>query len=366
MEEAMRRKIETGSVYRRGRIWWIKFYHRHQAVRESSKSSNREDADRLLKRRMGEIATAQFLGTAPERVRIADLFADVEHNYALHERHSAPHLKSRLKHLRALSAIRAADFTSHHIERYILRRQREEASNATINRELQVLKRAMSLALQRDPPKIARAPYIRLLPEHNVRKGFLDDRRYLKLRSELPDYLKPLFVIAYHLGNRLGELRRLRWDQVDLERSQIRLNPGETKNQEGRVLPIYGEMREWLVMQKTIRDTKHPRCPYVFHHNGKAIVDFRKAWRSATKRAGLTSTLFHDLRRSAVRNMREAGIAESVAMRISGHKTRSVFERYNIISDRDLKQAAEKMRNRFRQSIKLLAKQERPNARSVQ
>lgn len=362
----MRRKVETGTIYQRGRIWWIKFYHRNQPIRESSKSSDREDAHRLLKRRMGEMATGRFSGMAPERVRLSELFDDVKRDYALHERRSISHLKSRLQHLQSLADLRAADLTSQHIERYVLGRQREEASNASINRELQVLKRALALALQCDPPKIARAPYIRLLPENNVRKGFLDDAPYLKLRNELPDYLQPLYVIAYHLGNRLGELRRLRWDQVDLKRNQIRLHPGETKNEEGRVLPIYGEMRHWLLMQRTIRDTKYPTCSYVFHPDGKPIVDFRKAWKSATKRAGLTATLFHDLRRSAVRNMREAGIAENVAMKISGHKTRSMFERYNIVSDRDLKQAAERMQSRFSASIKSLAKEEKTATRRVQ
>jgi integrase len=129
---------------------------------------------------------------------------------------------------------------------------------------------------------------------------------------------------------------------------------------------IYGEMRHWLLMQRTIRDTKYPTCPYVFHHDGKPIVDFRKAWKPATKRAGLTTTLFHDLRRSAVRNMREAGIAENVAMNISGHKTRSVFERYNIVSDRDLRQAAERIQSRFSASIKSLAKEEKTATRRVQ
>ena len=358
----MRRRLEIGSIYLRGRIWWIKFYDHHRSTRESSHSALREDAELLLKRRMGEIATGKFVGLGPERVRIAELFTDLKEEYRLHERRSFPHLKSRLKHLKKLASLRAADLASSHIEQYILRRQREEATNATINRELQVLKRALVLATHRDPPKVARVAYVRLLPENNVRKGFLDDGQYLKLRNELPDYLRPLFVVGYHLGNRLGELLHLRWNQVDLKRKQIRLNPGETKNKEGRVLPIYGEMRHWLEMQKSITETKHPTCPYVFHHDGNPIVDFRKAWRSATERAGLTGVLFHDLRRSAVRNMREAGIPENVAMEISGHKTRSVFQRYNIVSDRDLRMAAEKMKERFTRSLKSLAKAERREA----
>lgn len=185
---------------------------RRRPIRESSHSTDREVAERLLKRRMGEIATGEFTGVAPERVRLQELFADVKRDYVLHERHSLTQLLSRFKHLGTLAQFRAADLTSQHIEHYIVCRQREEASNATINRELQALKRALTLALRCDPPKIARAPYIRLLPENNVRKGFLDDAQYPALRNELSDYLKPIFVVAYHVGNRLGELRHLLWE----------------------------------------------------------------------------------------------------------------------------------------------------------
>lgn len=125
-------------------------------------------------------------------------------------------------------------------------------------------------------------------------------------------------------------------------------------------------MRQWLLMQKAVRDIKYPEYPYVFHHEGRPIVDFRKAWYSATKRAGLQGIVFHDLRHSAIRNIREAGIPENVAMAISGHKSRSVFERYNIVSDGDIKMAAEKMENRFARSVKKLAKEEKTAARRVQ
>jgi integrase len=123
------------------------------------------------------------------------------------------------------------------------------------------------------------------------------------------------------VGARLGELLSLRWKQVDLANSQIVLDPGTTKNEKGRTLPIYSDMKEWLLAQQTERDAKYPTCPYVFSHRGHRITEFRKAWASACERAGIKGLLFHDLRRSAVRNMRLAGIPENVAMQITGHKT---------------------------------------------
>jgi integrase len=163
--------------------------------------------------------------------------------------------------------------------------------------------------------------------------------------------LKAVFVTGYHVGARLGELLGLRWKQVDLANSQIVLDPGTTKNEKGRTLPIYGDMKEWLLVQQAERDAKHPTCPYVFAHDGHRITEFRKAWASACGRAGLKGLLFHDLRRSAVRNMRMAGIPENVAMQITGHKTRSIFDRYSIVGGQETQDAATKLEDRLTRNL---------------
>jgi integrase len=152
-----------------------------------------------------------------------------------------------------------------------------------------------------------------------------------------------LLVVGYHTGARVGELLPLQWRQVDLVGKRIRLNPGETKNDEGRVLPIYGDMAEWLAMQKAIRDERYPSCKFVFHRAGKPISGIFKNWRDATVACELEGLIFHDLRRTGIRDMVRAGISEKIAMVISGHKTRSVFDRYNIVNDRDLTETASKM-----------------------
>src|SRR5207245_1869961 len=133
--------------------------------------------------------------------------------------------------------------------------------------------------------------------------------------------------------------------------NQILITPHTSKNKRPRVLPVYGEMCEWLPMQRDIRDAKFPECPFVFHRDGQPIVDFRKAWASACKRAKVPGLLFHDLRRSAVRNMRLAGIPENVAMEISGHRTRSIFDRYSIVGGRELAEAGQKLEQRLNQSL---------------
>lgn len=348
-----KRRPKLGSIYVRGRIYWIKYHKNGRSFRESSHSESYDEAERLLKLRNGEIVTGRFAGLGPERVRMADLFEDLVDDYRINRRNSIGQLKSRLKKhlLPTFGQMRAADFTTHDVKRYRARRLDAGAEPATINRELEIIKRSFVLASKCDPPKVLRVVHVPMLEEDNIRTGFLEDAGYIRLRQQLPEYLRALFVVGYHVGNRLGELLRLKWPQVDFEHSEIKLLPGTTKNKKGRTLPIYGEMLEWLQMAKDVVDARFPNCQYVFNHDGRRIVEFRKAWKSACTRANLPGLLFHDLRRSAIRNMRLAGISENVAMEISGHRTRSVFDRYNIVSSRDIKNAAEKMDQRLKASL---------------
>ena len=175
------------------------------------------------------------------------------------------------------------------------------------------------------------------------------------LRSELPDHLKPVITFAYLTGCRKGEILLLRSDQVDLLNRIVRLNPGETKNDEGRVIPLTGELYQVLAFQKQVRDQLWPQCRLVFHRYGKRIKDFRGAWEEASKRAGLWNEetdkpkyIFHDLRRTGARNLVRAGVPERVVMLIGGWKTRSVFERYNVVTESDLHDAAAKLERYIR------------------
>ena len=187
------RRPKLGSIYQRKKTqpdgivvtlptWWIKYYRNGQPFRESSHSEDYSEAERLLKRRQGEIVTGSFGGLGPERIRLADLFNDVIDDYKLRGRRTLKNATIQLaNHLMpAFGKVRASEFSTGHVTRYIAHRRREEAANATINRELAFLKRAFHLGAKADPPRVVRVPNIQLLPEDNVREGLLDLEGYKK------------------------------------------------------------------------------------------------------------------------------------------------------------------------------------------
>lgn len=155
-----------------------------------------------------------------------------------------------------------------------------------------IVKRAFRLALDSAPPQVTRAPKIAILEENNIRTGFLEYDAYARLHQELPEAIRSILVVGYDIGCRRGELMMMRWDQVDLAAHRLTLWAGTTKNKKDISAPIYGEMREWLVVEKEIRDTQSPQCPFVFRRGGKPIKDFRKSWAAACERVGLTGLVF--------------------------------------------------------------------------
>jgi integrase len=187
-----------------------------------------------------------------------------------------------------------------------------------------------------------------MLEEDNARAGFFDDADFKRLRGKLPDYLQGLVTFAYFTGWRKGEILGLTWANVDRKAKVIRLDPGTTKNSEGRTLPYdaLAELRavidaQWKERRRLV--ARGSLCPWVFSRNGQKIGSFVKAWKAACKQAGCPGKLFHDFRRTAVRNLVRAGVSEHTAMQITGHKTRSVFDRYDIVNEDDLRAGLAKL-----------------------
>lgn len=206
----------------------------------------------------------------------------------------------------------------------------------------------------------------------NARRGFIGNIEHLALREALPRSLKALVDFAYETSWRKAEALGLTWDRVDLAARTARLDT--RKNDKGRLIVLTESLaatlraaREETAALEATRlraelakvEAKRPkgraldevreqaaqraRVPWVFHRNGRRIRDFRKAWTNACATAKVAGLVFHDLRRSGIRNMVRAGISERVAMTVSGHKTRSVFDRDNIVSKGDLRDATRKL-----------------------
>lgn len=333
---------KMGCIYRRknSKFYWIKYYRNGKPYQESTHSDKVEIAKRFLRLREGEISQGKIPGIYFERVTFNELTDDFLTDYRINGKRSIKKAERSVKKLKdVFGGMKATGITTAAVKRYIEKRMEEDASNASVNRELSALKRSFNLAIRCTPPKVSHVPYIPMLKENNIRKGFFDPEDFVSLIKALPDYLKPVVRFAYATGWRRGEILSLTWRQVDLNNGTVRLEPGETKNNEGRT--IYLERDLWDMM-KDLFDQRKLGCPYVFNLEGAPLSDFRKSWGKACQEAGIPYMLFHDFRRTAVRNMVRAGIPERVAMAISGHKTRSVFDRYNIVSPEDLKEAAVK------------------------
>jgi len=312
-----------GHIYKQkgSKRWWIKYYRDGKPFFESSKSTKKTAAEKLLKKREGEIVDGKLPGIYFDKVKFDELAEDYLTDYKLNGNKTLKKAERIIRiHLKPFFGdIRASGITTAKIKRYINMRSEDGAANATINRELAALKRMLNLGARSTPPKVNRVPYIPMLAEDNTRKGFFEHDEFIALRTALSEHLRGFCTFAYITGWRFSEIASLTWNRIDLKEGVVRLEAGETKNKEGRTIYL---------------------DDYVFHNHGKRITDIRWYWNKACNEAGLEGRLFHDLRRTAIRDMVRAGIPERVAMMISGHKTRSVFDRYNIVSPEDLKRAA--------------------------
>jgi integrase len=340
-----------GCIYKRGDIFWIKYYRHGKPYRESSKNDKITKAQKLLKKREGEIAEGKLPGIYFDKVTFNQLAEDFLTDYRINGKDTLSKAERSVKYLKEFFGdMKAPEVTTDKVKTYIEKRMEKGFSNASINRELAALKRMFHLGARCTPPKVNLIPYIPMLKESNVRKGFFENGEYLALREALAEDLKLIITFAYHSGWRKAEILGLTWDKVDLKEGTVRLDPGETKNEEGRTLYMNDELLEEM---HKLQAKRYLGCPYVFHREGKPIAGFRKAWVKACIQVGLCEVLrdsegravvvkdkkgnekvvkvptriFHDFRRTAIRDMVRSGVSERVAMSISGHKTRNVFDR---------------------------------------
>ncbi len=192
-------------------------------------------------------------------------------------------------------------------------------------------------------------PHVPGVRVRNTRTGFIEDPELEGILSHLPEVLRTAIRFIALTGWRKREVLLLQWRQVDWTAKVVRLDPGSTKNDEGRVFPFgaFPELEEVLRLQRAYTDKAQEASgkiiPWVFHRNGRFIRSYDTAWRTARQKAALPGALVHDLRRSAVRRLERAGVSRSVAMKPTGHKTEAVYRRYAIVSETDLAEGVAKL-----------------------
>jgi integrase len=337
-------KWGSGIVYYKRGWCYLKYYVDGKPVYEATGTKDRAEARRMLQVRLGQRAEGRYVGPAVERVTFDELARDFLTDYEVNGRKSLRMVRGKVSnHLIPFFGDRKAhQITTADVQTFIAQRQEEGASNGEINRELAALKRMYNLGLRAE--KIAKKPYIPKLEEDNARQGFFERWEFEAVLIRLPEYLRPLLTFAYYTGWRVhSEILPLTWDRVDLEAGTVRLYRGTTKNKDGRLIHLPQVLSDIIEHQWQEHLERYPDCSFVFHRNGERIKYFRRRWVRACQEASLTGKIPHDFRRTAVRNLVRAGVPERVAMQICGHKTRSVFDRYNIVSATDLKEAAKRI-----------------------
>jgi integrase len=354
---ARENKLPPG-VYRRkdSKALWIHYGYRGRDYRESAETDSPKKAAALRELRKAELRLGKFVQPNARRILLSELYADVLEDYRINHYASIDDLEDRwVKHLQPFFRhIGAAEVATDMCKRYIISRQEAGVAEATINRTLAALKRMFHLATECTPPKVQFVPYIPMLKENNVRTGFVETGARIRLEqacAKIGLWMLAIFEVGCTYGWRHASLLKMRVKQVDPNANVIRLEPGTTKSKKELEVTMPRRVRELLL--QCIKGKKPD--DYLFTRpNGKRVKDFRGSWERACSEAGLPGLRFHDLRRTAARNMRRLHVSEKVAMEVGGWKTTSVFHRYAIVDNQDVADAMdmlEKSQDQQRQRL---------------
>jgi integrase len=349
---------EGSLLKRKGcKLWYAQYYKDGRQIRTSTGTAMKAEALGVLRRLMGDSERGLLAISDVKKITYGNLRAALIANYqekgnrTLYQTADGEETIGGLKALDAFYGFAdgnpgkpVTQITTDSARAFARQQQDARYSPATINRSLACLRRMLRIAYE--DSKIQTVPKVRLLKEPPARKGFLTIQKFQELLAKLPTNLQPLVLFLYWCGVRLGEALQIEWPQVELngpQGSYIRLEEDQTTNEEARIVPLPPVLVEIL-------SSTEPKVGRVF-----VATNLRVEWARACVAVGLGQTtkmppktegghvwthynglIVHDLRRSAVRNLVNAGVPERVAMKISGHKTRSVFDRYHVVSTEDV------------------------------
>jgi integrase len=354
------------ATYKRGGVYWYSFVFDVRRIQKSTKQKNRKAATDIESAYRTALAKGEVGITAPKRERrtVAELMDLLEANYEANGKLS-PQNKSLLARAKEdFESKQATELAAEDIDKYIHRRKAQGAKNSSVNRVIEILRRAYTLA-GLPVPRMER-----LSEAGNARQGFLSESELDALIAHLPEDLKDFTRFAAACGMRKGEIAGLTWKMI--EGDELRVPADICKNRKDRVLPLTGELLAIVERRRAAlpreKNGTVQLSQFIFHRSGTAVAETRKSWQTAAIAAGLgimickkcgeqgpekyckkcknarkyEGKLFHDLRRSAVRNMVKAGVNTQVAKQWSGHRSDSMFERYSILTTDDMREAQEK------------------------
>lgn len=341
-------------------FWWVSYYRRGKEIREAAKNPKtgeklqaieglRDKAEKFLADRLHDVKEEKkrglaFIGPQQERITIDQLLDGLEADFKERGKWNAK-IASNMKPVREhFGARRAISLTRDDVSKHIESLREQGYTNSTVNHRTKLLRQAFKVAMRNK--QLSQAPFIPRLSEvGNERQGFFETADFEAMCAKLPDYLRDFSRFGFVTGWRKGSIESLRWSDVGEDVIYLRAENSKTRKPE--TIPLEGDLQEIIERRRAAAviqgKDKEPRfAEYVFHRDGEPIGDFRKAWATACKQANVSHRLFHDLRRTASRNMIKAGVPQAVAMKITGHRTDSIFRRYAIVDEQQKREALAK------------------------
>jgi len=374
-----RGRRRTGYIYKKNdtRFYWMGIGFRGRMLHKSTGETDGKKAAARLRAWCGELDAADagyttVPGPEANRVTVNERLDWLEGDYELRRVRSLPQVRSHLVPIREwFGPLKAVDVAARDVDDYIRARaanrvapvpgrkrrrghhttRKARLSAATINRGLQLLGQALRPFLQEHGRPV---PKIRRLPEDNAREGFAERAEFEAIVRALPEDLQDFARWQYATAWRPGESKSLKWADVERDARAIRLSWRSAKTKKARRMALEGDLwalieRRWAGRVVTAADGSQAISPLVFHRDGRQVGNFSKAWKTACGAAGAPQRHLYDFRRSGLRNMVRAGVDPAIAMKISGHRTRATFDRYNIVSDDDIRDAMAKTSAYLRQ-----------------
>jgi integrase len=340
-----RRARGTGEIRKVGGVYKVRYTLNGRRLQERA-GTTRQSAVDLLNTRLGQAADGRLHPDAA-RLTWADLDAIILDEHAQHrsyekvERHVRRHLR------RHFAGERAIAIAYDRLLRFKRERLAEKASPSTVAYELSLIHTGLVVAHKAG--RLVTLPPFPSVHIENTRTTFFSPDDFARLVGHLPPAPAAVATFMYWTGWRRNETLTREWRHVDLDRGTICLEPGETKNGQGRTFPydVLPELTALLERQRAYTETVQRRTGevvrWVFHREGKRVKSIRQAWRTACKQTGLVGYIPHDFRRSAVRRLEQAGVPRSVAMKLVGHSSEAIYTRYAITNETDLRDGLAKV-----------------------